>query len=618
MYKEFVYLKGERSTSLKSKRYKGSQISVDSYATYDLNNGVLIVNGSRNGSAIFNGSFYLLFGEAILGDKFIDNESFFLDLEEPYETLKNEARGSFSLINYDKNELKFTSDPLSLSPIYIFDNDRLFAVTNSPMLLENMLKEEFGVVMKRSSELAAYDITIGTGAFNVTGWEKLKLIDFDSEIIVSNDGKVSFLKKKNEQSYLNPVESYEQLIEKARIDLVNNILAISKSSREKKVIDITGGMDSRLILSVVSSMGIKDSFYYYTDGEHPYPDANVALHIMEKYGLKRVKFKNTVKTNIANNVLGEFSKFLYQSSGSSFMYGRVRSSTFERNDILAVGGGLAGGFKSTYSRRIVSEEQDVKDAASSMIINKDIVSDKFYRKVKDNFVDYFSSLLKQGVSVKKAADWFYVLSRSRYLIGIGEETMHPVRPKVHALYSVNLIKAAMKLTENERNSGKIHFDLIKKFDENLLYIPFAEKKWDESLYNSDDIKYLLEKIVPVNSRTPKIYESLSYELIDFQEKDSLDVQSVSHRKNNTWAKSQKLKGRNWMWQNLDVILPAFADYCKLMPGEIEDYFDLGVLSKLANKDIVKINRSHEVRALVFFLTLFIFLDKKECENFVSI
>lgn len=618
MYKEFAYFNGERSSLFKSRKYKGSQISVDSYTTYDLNNGVLIVNSSKNNSAMFGDCFYLLFGEAILDDRFIDSESFFLDLEEPYETLKNEGRGAFSIIKYNKNELKFTNDSLSLSPVYIFDDNEVFAVTNSPMLLEDILKKELGIEMSRSPELAAYDIAIGTGAFNVTGWENLKLIDFDSEIIVSNTGEVAVLKKNNEQDYIKPVESYERLLEKAKMDLINNVSAISKSSRTKKIVDLTGGMDSRLIFSVISSMGIKNDFYYYTDGEHPYPDANVALHIMEGYGLKRIKFENTVRTNIANNVLGEFSRFLYQSSGSSFMYGRVRNSTYERTDILAVGGGLAGGFKSTYSRRIAADDEDVKAAASNMIINKDIISNKFYSEIEDSFVNYFSYMLNQGVSIKKAADWFYVLSRSRYLIGIGEETMHPVRPKVHALYSVNLIKAAMRLSEDERDSGKIHFDLIKKFDDNLLYIPFAEKKWNESLFSSDELKSSIEKVVPINSRSPKIYGSLNCVLLDFQEKILFAKQSASYRKNNVWAKSQKLKGRNWMWQNLDVIHPVFATYCKRMPNKVEDYFDIDILSALAGRDIVKVNRSHEVRALVFFLTLFLFLDKKEDENLVLI
>lgn len=456
MYGEFCILLDKSSELSDVPRFSdyGSLLEAQTQS-YKLGNIHALLRSYELKADVGEGEVSLLLGDAIYKGRLYQDAHQLASDKVDVEDFVEKARGCYLLIKVDTQAHSVTllNDPLSLYPVYWFENERYAALSNVPIWMETILGE-VGVVVERDGLLAGYDLAIGTGAFGVTGWSEFHLIPFGNSATMTQSG-LDLEEVRSLDRFFVTDKSLDELIENSAAEIQENVKAIAGSHYENKVSDITGGMDSRLVLSAIFSQGLKDEFLYHTNGEHPVPDANCALSIMERFGLTRIKTKTDYSQSVATHPITTFKKFIYQSQGSRFIYDRAFETNCVQNNLIKVGGGLAGGFKSTYSMRLALsdvEQVSLKDAVDAMFLPAaKYLSDGFVSRVYSEISETFSFLHERyGLSYRAAMDFFYVLSRNRYFIGVGEFPNSAIRPKVHALYSESLIKAAFNLACSDR------------------------------------------------------------------------------------------------------------------------------------------------------------------------
>ncbi|WP_417863523.1 hypothetical protein [Vreelandella venusta] len=559
----------------------------------------------------------LLLGDAIYkGKLYQDSQQLVEDKVDIDEFLKN-ARGCYLLVDIDlkKNEVGFYNDPLSLYPVYWFENEQYSVVSNLPIWMESVLSS-IGVELARDGLLAGYDLAVGTGAFGVTGWSDFHLIPFGSSLTLTQS-TLRVVEFRSLDRFFKSNLSFEELLENSATEIRENIQAIAGSRYKNKVSDITGGMDSRLVLAGIFDQGLEEEFLYHTNGGHPVPDANCALNIMEVFDLTRIRTVCEYSQPVASQPINTFKSFIYQSQGSRFIYGRPFETNAVQENLIKVGGGLAGGFKSTYSLRLknnVDKSVSLEDAVSAMFLPAtDCLSDDLVRHVREELTNLFANLNKKyNISYVAAMDFFYVLSRSRYLIGVGEFPNSVIRPKVHALYGESLISAAFKLTDQERRSGKLHYELMKKLSPELWKLPFADQAWSTSLTGREDNYEFIEQ-VPITVKTPKLYGSVKNEVVE--------IRSIPESKNiskeevllldKKWRKKQKDLGRNWMWQNFDNIHSLAIKYFESDEALDDGIFKKGGVNSVLGRSHDEFKRASDVRSVVNILLLALFKSKQE-------
>lgn len=616
MYSEFCFLLDKQGVlgALEKCPDYGSLLEAQTQ-NYKLGNIYAFFRSYELKACVGEGSITLLLGDAIYRSKlYQDAQQVQHDQLDIADFIEN-ARGSFLLIEIDTqtNTVTLYNDPLSLYPVYWFENEQYAALSNMPIWMESVLSAA-GVEVERDGLLAGYDLAIGTGAFGVTGWSEFNLIPFGTSLSLTQ-AKLKFNEFRSLDKFFNTDDSLDTLIERSVIELKENIKAIAESHYTNKVSDITGGMDSRLVLAAIFSQGLEGKFLYNTNGEYPVPDANCALSIMEKFGLTRIRTLCQYSQPVATKPISTFKKFIYQSQGSRFIYDRAFETNCVQDHLIKVGGGLAGGFKSTYSLRLKAKEGQkvgLEDAVSAMFLPAtEYLSDSLVNRIHKELFSGFSDIHKKyNVSYNAVMDFFYVLSRNRYFIGMGEFSSSAVRPKVHALYSQSLIAAALKLEDDERANGKLHFELMRRLSPSLCKLPFAGQSWSKSIVSYEDG---MPDIIaaPITVKSTKLYEHVNEERVELLSTQQEGEEEEVLHKDEKWRKKQRDLGRNWMWRNFDNIYSSsfvLVSKSRSLEGSV---FKAGYIQDVFKKPYYKFNRADEVRSLLFITHLAIFRSSIE-------
>lgn len=619
MYGEFCILldKNAALSDVPSFSDYGSLLEAQTQS-YKLGNIHALLRSYELKADMSEGEVSLLLGDAIYKGKLYQDAHQLASDKVDVEDFVEKARGCYLLIKVDAQARSVTllNDPLSLYPVYWFENERYAALSNVPIWMETILGEA-GVVVERDGLLAGYDLAIGTGAFGVTGWSEFHLIPFGNSATMTQAG-LDLEEVRSLDRFFVTDKSLDELIDKSADEIQENVKAIAGSHYENKVSDITGGMDSRLVLSAIFSQGLRDEFLYHTNGEHPVPDANCALSIMERFELTRIKTKSDYSQSVATDPIGTFKKFIYQSQGSRFIYDRAFETNCVQDHLIKVGGGLAGGFKSTYSLRLVGNDEEtsgVDDAVSSMFLPaKNYLSESLVSRLERELHAEFSMLVdRYGLTLKSAMDFFYVLSRNRYFIGQGEFPNSAIRPKVHALYSESLISAAMKLSDSERAAGKLHYELMKKLSPELWALPFSQQSWSETLLGNENVSDKPAQ-APINPKSPKLYNDIKIKEVTISSVPQVEVEIDTAEAlviDKKWRERQRALGRNWMWRNFDNIHAQVLRMVKKESFPVELIFKEAELYNIIKSNHFKHNRASEVRAVLNLLMFAFFSNKKE-------
>lgn len=617
MYGEFCVLLDKNSAlnDVPSFSDYGSLLEAQTQS-YKLGNIHALLRSYELKADMSEGGVSLLLGDAIYKGKLYQNAHQLASDKVEFDDFVEKARGCYLLIKVDAQARSVTllNDPLSLYPVYWFENERYAALSNVPIWMETILGEA-GVVVERDGLLAGYDLAIGTGAFGVTGWSEFHLIPFGNSATMTQAG-LDLEEVRSLDRFFVTDKSLDELIEKSAAEIQENVKAIAGSHYENKVSDITGGMDSRLVLSAIFSQGLKDEFLYHTNGEHPVPDANCALSIMERFGLTRIKTKNEYTQSVATQPISTFKKFIYQSQGSRFIYDRPFETNCVQDHLIKVGGGLAGGFKSTYSLRLGKGNEDsssVGDAVSSMFLPvKEYLSESLVSRLERELYAEFSMLVdRYGLTLKSAMDFFYVLSRNRYFIGMGEFPNSAIRPKIHALYSESLIISAMMLRDDEKEAGKLHYKLMKSLSPELWALPFSQQSWSETLLCNEKAGDKIPQ-APITPKSPKLYSDINIQKTTIRSAPQAEVNSDEVVKiDKKWRVKQRSLGSNWMWRNFDNIHSVGLNLFSRRDVVENAIFSFQYLESLLSSSHRDFKRSSEIRCFLNVLFLLVFIRHEE-------
>ncbi len=185
----------------------------------------------------------------------------------------SQSTGNFTIIYKQKGGIVFSNDTYGLSRIFYFISDKITVVSNSYHLLLKLLVFS-GEKLELDSILAAVPLLSKEGLFlqqkfshdmDVIG---VRLLPIDSYISISDD-QIRIVKKKWKMILDEeiPSKNYDQLMELSIDELKDNVNTLITDQRYKgRIIDVTGGKDSRVILAALSkfnkSLRENISFHY--------------------------------------------------------------------------------------------------------------------------------------------------------------------------------------------------------------------------------------------------------------------------------------------------------------------------------------------------------------------
>ncbi|MGP9632700.1 hypothetical protein ACT3R7_06505 [Halomonas sp. AOP43-A1-21] len=578
----------------------------------------------------------------INADSFFDGECVFQkelkfnadpkNIDEYFDFINN-SRGSYCVGFFHEASgvklARFANDQLGMYPLLYYVDDDNIVVTNNPIFAESIFKNSSGVKLKRGFKHVINEI-VTSSPLDVGPFEGMSFIPFDSELVISQEGKISIKRRKGNDFYYRPSKSESLLFDNAVTEILENVEAIAKSDVKIKIADITGGFDSRLVLAAILKSGLKDEFYFNVNGKYPNPDVNIANFIIEKYDLKKGSLaKNPFKRKsyLSENILHELSTFTYVSSGMKNNIDRHIDSLFLNSNIVQVGGGFSA-YKANKSKSLKNEVPNIESAVNVICSGEFSIPNEQIEEIKKNVKTILESwVLDQGMNVYDALDRYHIEYRTRFHIGLCEHWSRLCQPKVHPLHSPALVRLSFHIGYQARLNDQLLFKLMEYLEPSLCLVPLEKRVWNKASYADSVLRNKIISIKPVTDKSERLYsqepeeKKLTFIQVDkeksdfFLSRENSAEQALPRLKVDTdWYKLQMKLGRKWHWYNLAHIKAAF-DY--LLKQSLISSNELSWMKNISHKELSEYKNIKEVLELHALAQFLIFYQGKEIPLRVS-
>lgn len=326
-------------------------------------------------------------------------------------------------------------------------------------------------------------IVFGNGGLNKSSFKNVESVEpFQYLLVTAGNVEVGNYSIFDDLKEL----SNDTLFQHLRADVLSSVNAILDHSSEQKIAHVTGGFDSRLILSAMQALGRTSEALFFCSGPEGTTDRQVADSLTTEYNLRRVAGAGLTpaSTNLmAEKLLGP----LFSSGGltSSGPVGREMSVS-----VSAVGGGYGEVLRTFYGQRPVANEQGALDRNMVRKSYLDTTSQAASNISKTALAELerllwaeFQKLENQYGFVDFVGDAHYTHSRNRYHIGQNSLLWSRVGARFDPLYSVAGFALSASVPQTVRSANTIGFDLMSSFDRSLL-----EHKFDYDRFNEHLIK----------------------------------------------------------------------------------------------------------------------------------
>ena len=251
------------------KEHKQINIEVDQFKSHKIQDSIIITNGKIYNHHDKN---FVMSGSCISKDhKFIRGGEDIIKYNIKYKNIFN-CLGKYTFAIFDDSKIILLNDFHGQNKLYYFNNNKFIVIGNRLHLLIICLKK-LNIHLKLFEDKA-----IG---FLSCRYHHLFVQNFCSESLIRNifqsyAGELFYIKKGelkifhsgiyniiakipnivNEKDYINKLDN-------VRKEIINNLSTIINSEHyEKIIIDVTGGMDSRIALAALTNIKTNKKIYY--------------------------------------------------------------------------------------------------------------------------------------------------------------------------------------------------------------------------------------------------------------------------------------------------------------------------------------------------------------------
>ena len=324
--------------------------------------------------------------------------------------------------------------------------------------------------------------------YNATHFNDVKFLGFNFRL----EGGASLEFKKQENNFFE-VHSYDEVMAKAYSSISEHISAVSKiKGIEYLTSDLTGGTDSRILLSFLLEKFDHERVGYRCMGQYPNPDANVAAYIIEQLGLTKATYPN-VNVSLEQKIRNSAAL-----AGGTIQADVSYSPVSIPNSIHFQGtyGELSGSFGfDPYRYYKTKKEQYSFEKHAALISSRryeagiiNIITEGARDSAGDSYASHLNSMHEGGVKIENLSMELKLRVRSRSHFGmqsfVGNKTKILPSP-----FANRWLLAARYLLDNDAlTKKKALYDLGSLSSRrDVLWYPMAGRKWDKSLIAQPDL-----------------------------------------------------------------------------------------------------------------------------------
>lgn len=241
-----------------------------------------------------------------------------------------ELNGHFVLFRWDNKEIKIFTDRLGQRDIYLHKySDNTFIFSTRVDWINKFIKtkldfKEFGSRWLLFNQVSSKSI-----------FENIERISSGTSILIKRD---NFRLTKTKNNWLPSVEGVEYSLEEFS-ETLNKLCTFPFLSEQKISMSLSGGMDSRVILSCLVN-NKNDNWYTHTFGDAKHPDALMADKICSSMNIRHeqinLPFPQTI--DCITDLKEYVAQTMLNNAASAYIQQRNYNPLSGRNEVIIDGG----------------------------------------------------------------------------------------------------------------------------------------------------------------------------------------------------------------------------------------------------------------------------------------
>ena len=424
--------------------------------------------------------------------------------EQAYVSFKDlfnltEKTGTYTIARFDDETGLISKDLMGYGHIWYYSNNNTFAISNRYSLLIKILKTS-GITLKLDYEQIKIICSSMSNYFllnrlsNRMDIEQIQLLPIDEDILISTNEGINLIPNEthsilSDSTILN-YDSYNDLLDTAINEITDNLSAAIRYDCSNKILQLTGGMDSRTVLSVLTSSTIPNNILLSTRGKKEDGDVTISAQLSELIGMNYDSSSDIRYTRSFTDTLD-----IHREHNMGLIYSHNANPYISSKYNLILSGGTGDAIcRSQYSRHFVKGFAEYSDNIHDLSIawRSWLSMSKLYGD-RDSDSDSISLLCESmnAIPVKSSLekiDRMYMFFRSNY-------HFEPYLDYIaNSLIWMPLSCPAMlrlnHLTHDAFRGIKLETDIIEKANPILSKIPFEKSqdnidcKINHDIYNN--------------------------------------------------------------------------------------------------------------------------------------
>ena len=477
-------------------------------------------------------------------------------------------KGSLCCYVSYKRSIYILPDVLGSAIVFKYQKDNITAFSSDLSSLVASLRL-LGLKPKKNINYLVELISTGNGGLNSSSYENIEAIENFSYIKINNNKFTINKYSKHEQFF--STSSSDILFEEARCEILSNVESALESSLSP-VAHLTGGFDSRLILSALSCFpDYKKKVTFFCSGNSELLDKKIALQIGSHLNLRMSDSDGTYYTN---SQLPSFNA----SQGLV----KLAPPNAARDNNLILSGGYGECLRSFYkSKYKLDKNYNITDMLKALYGDVCFGNDKNTRFTSENFYqDYAKKLdkfikdsLDKGLRYDAILDYMYLAVRNRYYVGLTSLYNSNISPRIDPLYALSGFKLALNTELEKRQNNFIGLNLMRSFNENILGLPFD---YDRIGTEYEKAYGKVEKVSPIKG---------NIEFVSFQRENHPRSSNVAYSKNDI-EKAKKLSAPLWQVAHLKNAQCELASNLEnIGVNKISEAMNYKTIEKLATSEL---------------------------------
>lgn len=392
-------------------------------------------------------------------------------------------RGSVAVLIRDlwHNHIHLLADPFGGCMVQHFESNGIDIYASDLETLKRTVALH-GLKLEKNLAYIMSVSLIGNGGLTESPFKNVRVLEQFS--FVSFDNTRSKECKYPQFSELtSPDVPIEEAIDQFLEDVSININAASRYQSRRKISQLTGGIDSRMVLAGLVGAGKAQEFSYFVGGAEDSLDVMTARNVCATLDLTMTRYDG-VDRAIRPAGIDELTWSLHETNG--VLQGPADPG-LASNENLILSGGYGEFLRSFYAKGRHPElsspfstfvgtfgNYGIGDSDTRGLWNRSFVEETGSRLqgLIANFEDF-------GINGGAQLDYLYVATRNRYYVGEISRSMSRFTNRFDPLYSPALVVIMNHSSMADRDSGELQLEILHRMAPTLLSIPFDTPRFSK-------------------------------------------------------------------------------------------------------------------------------------------